>query len=113
MTHIPGGQGPEGQRPGSQGPGGGRLDRERFVLLLIAAVIATQLAVFALAAGVCGYRALESVPLAPTTHGPRPIGTICPGTLDRLQRGIDSTLNLLLALLGGAALASRPQPPRP
>jgi hypothetical protein len=41
------------------------------------------------------------------------IGQICPGTFERLQQGIDSTLNLLLALLGGAAMASRQLPPRP
>ena len=41
------------------------------------------------------------------------IGQICLGTFERLQQGIDSTLNLLLALLGGAALASRQLPPRP
>ena len=94
MTIPPDGGGPA--------PAGG-FDRERFVLQLLAAVIGCQLTIFALAAGICGHRALSA----------RPIGQICPGTLERLQQGIDSTLNLLLALLGGAALASRQQPPRP
>ena len=60
----------------------------------LAVVIGTQLLIYSLAAGVCGQRALEG----------RPIGEICPGTLEQLQGGFDSTLNLLLALLGGAAL---------
>ena len=42
----------------------------------------------------CGQRALVG----------RPVGQICPGTLEQLQGGFDSTLKLLLALLGGAAL---------
>ncbi len=42
-----------------------------------------------------GERALEG----------RPVGQICPGTLEQLQSGFDSTLKLLLALLGGAALS--------
>jgi hypothetical protein len=54
----------------------------------------TQLLIYSLAAGVCGQRALEG----------RPVGQICPGTLEQLQGGFDSTLKLLLALLGGAAL---------
>jgi len=69
-------------------------DRERFVFQTLAVVIGTQLLIYALAAGVCGHRALEG----------RPVGQICPGTLEQLQGGFDSTLNLLLALLGGAAL---------
>ena len=69
-------------------------DRERFVFKILAVVIGTQLLIYSLAAGVCGQRALEG----------RPVGQICPGTLEQLQRGFDSTLKLLLALLGGAAL---------
>jgi hypothetical protein len=34
----------------------------------------------------------------------RPAGQIYPGTLEQLQGGFDSTLNLLLGLMGGAAL---------
>ena len=60
----------------------------------LAVVIGTQLLIYSLAAGVCGQRALEG----------RSIGQICPGTLEQLQGGFDSTLKLLLALLGGAAL---------
>jgi len=70
-------------------------DRERFVFQMLAVVIGTQLLIYSLAAGVCGQRAMEG----------RPIGQICPGTLEKLQGGFDSTLNLLLALLGGAALS--------
>jgi hypothetical protein len=70
-------------------------DRERVVFQMLAVVIGTQLLIYSLAAGVCGQRAMEG----------RPIGQICPGTLEQLQGGFDSTLNLLLALLGGAALA--------
>ncbi len=69
-------------------------DRERFVFMTLAVVIGTQLLIYSLAAGVCGLRAMEG----------RPVGQICPGTLEQLQGGFDSTLNLLLALLGGAAL---------
>jgi hypothetical protein len=65
-------------------------DRERFVFQTLAVVIGTQLLIYSLAAGVCGQRALEG----------RPVGQICPGTLEQLQGGFDSTLNLLLALLG-------------
>jgi hypothetical protein len=50
--------------------------------------------IYSLAAGVCGQRALDG----------KPVGQICPGTLEQLQGGFDSTLKLLLALLGGAAL---------
>lgn len=57
-------------------------------------VIFVQLGIYVIAAGVCGQRALEG----------RPAGQICPNTLEQLQAGFDSTLNLLLALLGGAAL---------
>ena len=70
-------------------------DRERFVFKTLAVVIGTQLLIYTLAAGVCGQRALEG----------RPVGQICPGTLEQLQGGFDSTLKLLLALLGGAALS--------
>jgi hypothetical protein len=89
--------GPEREEPREK-----PFDRERFVLHILAGVIVMQLAITALAAAVCGQRALSE----------RPIGQICPGTLERLQRGIDSTLNLLLALLGGAALVGRQRDPR-
>ena len=79
--------------PAPQGPKP-PFDRERFVFKTLAVVIGTQLLIYSLAAGVCGQRALEG----------RPTGQICPGTLEQLQGGFDSTLNLLLALLGGAAL---------
>ena len=69
-------------------------DRERFVFKILAVVIGTQLLIYSLAAGVCGQRALDG----------RPVGQVCPGTLEQLQGGFDSTLKLLLALLGGAAL---------
>ena len=69
-------------------------DRERFVFKTLAVVICTQLLIYSLAAGVCGQRALAG----------RPVGQVCPGTIEKLQMGFDSTLNLLLALLGGAAL---------
>jgi hypothetical protein len=75
-------------------------DRERFVFKMLAMVIGTQLLIYSLAAGVCGQRALAG----------RPVGQICPGTLEQLQGGFDSTLKLLLALLGGAAL-TRMAPP--
>ena len=58
-------------------------------------VIGTQLLIYSLAARVCGQRALKG----------RSIGQICPGTLEQLQGDFDSTLKLLLALLGGAALS--------
>ena len=62
---------------------------------ILAMVIGTQLLIYSLAAGVCGQRALAG----------RSVGQICPGTLEQqLQGGFDSTLKLLLALLGGAAL---------
>ena len=67
---------------------------------MLAVVIGTQLLIYSLAAGVCGQRALAG----------RPVGQICPGTLEQLQGGFDSTLKLLLALLGGAAL-TRMAPP--
>ena len=57
-------------------------------------VFGTQLLIYSLAAGVCGQRALEG----------RSIGRICPGTLEQWQGGFDSTLKLLLALLGGVVL---------
>ena len=69
-------------------------DRERFIFMILAMVIGTQLLIYSHVAGVCGQRALED----------RPVGQICPGTLEQLQGGFDSTLKLLLALLGGAAL---------
>jgi hypothetical protein len=75
-------------------------DRERFIFKTLAVVIGTQLLIYSLAAGVCGQRALDG----------RPVGQICRGTLEQLQGGFDSTLKLLLALLGGAAL-SRMAPP--
>ena len=75
-------------------------DRERFIFKTLAVVIGTQLLIYSLAAGVCGQRALQG----------RPVGQICPGTLEQLQGGFDSTLKLLLALLGGAAL-TRMAPP--
>ena len=76
-------------------------DRERFVFKTLAVVICTQLLIYALAAGVCGQRALAG----------RPVGQVCLGTLEKLQLGFDSTLNLLLALLGGAALTKVGRPP--
>jgi hypothetical protein len=78
-------------------------DRERFVFKTLALVIGTQLLIYSLAAGVCAERAL----------GGQPVGQICPGTLEKLQSGFDSTLNLLLALLGGAALSRFEQKPGP
>jgi hypothetical protein len=86
-------------RPPAETPGPGQqpkppFDRERFIFKTLAMVIGTQLLIYSLAAGVCGQRALQG----------RPVGQICPGTLEQLQGGFDSTLKLLLALLGGAAL---------
>jgi hypothetical protein len=78
-------------------------DRERFVFKTLAVVIGTQLLIYSLAAGVCAERAL----------GGKPVGQICPGTLEKLQGGFDSTLNLLLALLGGAALTRVERRPGP
>ena len=75
-------------------------DRERFVLKTLAVVIGAQLLIYGVAAGICGQRSMAG----------RPVGQICPGTLEQLQSGFDSTLNLLLALLGGAAI-SRVGPP--
>ena len=75
-------------------------DRERFVLKTLAVVIGAQLLIYGVAAGICGQRSMAG----------RPVGQICPGTLEQLQGGFDSTLNLLLALLGGAAI-SRVGPP--
>ncbi|QPN70106.1 hypothetical protein [Synechococcus sp. CBW1108] len=71
-------------------------DLERFVHKTLSMVIGTQLLIYSLAAGVCGggQRALAG----------SQAGQICPGTLEQLQGGFYSTLNLLLALLGGAAL---------
>ena len=75
-------------------------DRERFVLKTLAVVIGAQLLIYGVAAGICGQRSMAG----------RPVGQICPGTLEKLQSGFDSTLDMLLALLGGAAL-SRAGPP--
>jgi hypothetical protein len=88
------------QPPSPRGSSGRRppkppFDRERFVFKILAVVIGTQLLIYSLAAGVCGQRALDG----------RPVGQVCPGTLEQLQGGFDSTLKLLLALLGGAALS--------
>ena len=85
--------------PGPQGPKQ-PFDRERFVLKTLAVVIGAQLLIYGVAAGICGQRSMAG----------RPVGQICPGTLEQLQSGFDSTLNLLLALLGGAAI-SRVGPP--
>ena len=88
----PTGPGPPPKRP---------FDRERFVFRILAGVIGTQLLIFTLAAGVCDLRYMTG----------QPVGQMCPSTLEQLQGGFDSTLNLLLALLGGAAL-SRMAPPQ-
>jgi hypothetical protein len=69
-------------------------DRQRFVFKTLAVVIGTQLLIYTLAAGACAERSFRG----------RPVGAICASTLKDLQTGFDSTLNLLLALLGGAAL---------
>ena len=92
-------------RPPAEHPGTGQqpkppFDSERFIFKTLAVVIGTQLLIYSLAAGVCGQRALEG----------RPVGQVCPGTLEQLQGCFDSTLKLLLALLGGAAL-TRMAPP--
>ena len=92
-------------RPPAETPGPGQqpkppFDRERFIFKTLAVVIGTQLLIYSLAAGVCGQRALQG----------RPVGQICPGTLEQLQGGFDSTLKLLLALLGGAALTQMAPP---
>ena len=75
-------------------------DRQRFVFQTLAVVISAQLLVYGLAAGICGQRSMAG----------RAVGQVCPGTLEQLQGGFDSTLNMLLALLGGAAI-SRVRPP--
>jgi hypothetical protein len=91
---------PPAEPPGPEQQPKPPFDRERFIFKTLAVVIGTQLLIYSLAAGVCGQRALDG----------RPVGQICPGTLEQLQGGFDSTLKLLLALLGGAAL-SRMAPP--
>ena len=91
---------PPAEPPGPKQQPKAPFDRERFIFKTLAVVIGTQLLIYSLAAGVCGQRALAG----------RPVGQICPGTLEQLQGGFDSTLKLLLALLGGAAL-SRMAPP--
>ena len=85
--------------PGLQGPKQ-PFDRERFVLKTLAVVIGAQLLIYGVAAGICGQRSMAG----------RPVGQICLGTLEKLQSGFDPTLDMLLALLGGAAL-SRAGPP--
>ena len=85
---------PPAETPGPEQQPKPPFDRERFIFKTLAVVIGTQLLIYSLAAGVCGQRALQG----------RPVGQICPGTLEQLQGGFDSTLKLLLALLGGAAL---------
>ena len=73
-------------------------DRERFVFKTLALVISTELLIYSLAAGVCAVRALG------THESTQNRSDSCSGTLERVQMGLDSTLNMLLALLGGAAL---------
>ena len=80
--------------PPAQRGGKPPFDRERFVFKTLAVVISAQLLVYGLAAGICGQRSMAG----------RAVGQVCPGTLEQLQGGFDSTLNLLLALMGGAAL---------
>ena len=53
-------------------------DRQRFVFQTLAVVICTQLLIYSLAAGVCGQRALAG----------RPVGQICPGTLEHCRAAL-------------------------
>ncbi len=69
-------------------------DRERFLFVLLAGVIISEFAIYILGAGICGWRLIF--------YGARD----CPEFMQRLQTATDSTLNLILALLGGAAIGS-------
>ncbi|MCP9820684.1 hypothetical protein KBZ18_14445 [Synechococcus sp. Cruz-9H2] len=70
-------------------------DRERFVFKLLAVVILTQLSLYSVATMVCHRVALNDR---------RQLAEVCPRALDQVAASFDSTLKLLVALLGGAAL---------
>lgn len=83
MVQRPARCSPHGATPRSTKP---PFDRERFVFKTLTLVIGTRLLIASLLAGVCAERAL----------GGKPVGQIGPGTLEKLQSDLDSTLNLLL-----------------
>ena len=72
-----------------------RFDRERFIFRLLAVVILIQLTLYSVATMVCGRVALNNR---------RQLAEVCPRALDQVAASFDSTLKLLVALLGGAAL---------
>ncbi|MCP9826110.1 hypothetical protein [Synechococcus sp. EJ6-Ellesmere] len=72
-----------------------RFDRERFIFKLLAVVILVQLTLYSTATVVCGQVAVANR---------RRLAEVCPRALDQVSASFDSTLKLLVALLGGAAL---------
>ena len=69
-------------------------DRERFLFVLLAAVIISEFSIYLLAGTVCAWRLVFLDAKA------------CPEFLMRLHTATESALNLILALLGGAAIGS-------
>lgn len=76
-------------------------NRERFLLRCVAWILGVQFGVWGLVgltcAGVFFYR---------STYVPGPYQPVCVGTQVNFQKAAESSLSILLALLGGGALAA-------
>lgn len=83
-------------------------NRERFIIRMIAGVIIAQMALYGVGAVVCSYRFASSN--AELTQG------ACQPLQAQLNRAVEISLNILLALLGAGALAvsgSKQEPRKP
>jgi hypothetical protein len=77
-------------------------NRERFLLLLVAWILGVQFSLLILAGVICGYGQYRNFSL-PTRDEPLP--PACPGILEKIKESAAESLAVLLALLGGGAVA--------
>jgi hypothetical protein len=89
-------------------------NRERFLLRCVAWIIGVQFGFYIVATGVCGEITRVKLRILNNT-GKEPVSVVfCAALPDKLQNSVDQGLAILLALLGGSALAAsdRRQSPR-
>lgn len=76
--------------------------REKFLLLLVAWILGVQFSLLILAGFICGYGQIRNF----ERPGPdEQLSVVCPGIMQKIKESAAESLAVLLALLGGGALA--------
>jgi hypothetical protein len=78
-------------------------DRERFLLYCVGFILLVQFGIFVIAAGICSVGFYKKLQLLSSAHEEVPI---CPKVLESLHDSVAQASGILLALLGGGAVAT-------